>query len=289
MTCASDIYTFLSDLKPGGLASVQLASDSTLHLLVLKLYPPSKLHTANFHSEVAALSRLFHPNIVQMRDYREDWVMKSKYGVSQVGGLIVLEYCQYGDFFEVVTRTGRLEEGLARVYFGQLIAAVGNCHQHCILHRDLKPENLLIDSECRLKVADFGSALVPGGLPLELFGTQGYLPPNASQEAKSPSLDLFSCGVILYFLLTRELPFARADQLNARYKQFLYNKPAFWSSKLYLSPAAQHLIEGLLAANPADRLTLSEVQSHPWLQAESLPWPAVKEAMRLKLSRLALM
>lgn len=286
MLCSSDVYTFLSDLKPGGLASVQLAHDSTHHPLVLKLYPNSKLHTANFTVEVAALGRLFHPNIVSMRDYRDDWTSISKYGVPRTGGLIVLEYCQYGDFFELVSRTGRMEEGLARVYFAQLLDAVENCHTHNILHRDLKPENLLIDSECRLKVADFGSARIPNSRPLELFGTQGYLPPNPSMEANSPSLDLFSCGVILYFLLTRELPFAKADPLNARYNHFLHNKPGFWSSKYYLGPEAKSLIDGLLTADPHARLTLLQARYHPWMQGESLSWPQAREKMLLRFSRL---
>ena len=284
MADTRSIYTYQSDLKPGGLASVQLATDATHHPLVLKLYPVTSVHLSNFHAETTALSLLSHPHIVHMREYMENCSVVSKFGVTHVCNQIVLEYCKYGDVFELVVRTGRMSNELANAYFRQLVDAVEYCHAMNVVHRDLKPENLLIDAKFRLKVADFGSALGQNGNNLERFGTPAYLPQFTAQEASSPSLDLYSCGVILYFLLTRETPFVSADVLNPRYRLFLQNKMAFWASKYYLDSDAKDLIEGLLRADPEERLTISEVRSHPWFCSKSQPWSATQTEMRQRLS-----
>ncbi|CAN1341110.1 CBL-interacting serine/threonine-protein kinase 8 [Linum perenne] len=111
---------------------------------------------------------------------------------------------------------GRLSEAEARRYFQQLIDGVDYCHSKGVYHRDLKPENLLLDSQGNLKISDFGlSALPPPGVTLlrTTCGTPNYVAPEVlSHKGYNGAVaDVWSCGVILYVLITGYLPFDELD------------------------------------------------------------------------------
>ncbi|GJS21638.1 acetyl-CoA carboxylase 1 [Tanacetum coccineum] len=100
---------------------------------------------------------------------------------------------------------GRLEENEARHYFQQIISGVESCHLHKVVHRDLKPENLLLDSKGNVKVADFGLANVMRDG--HLLKTRLEAQVLSGRLYAGPKVDVWSCGVILYALLTAILPF----------------------------------------------------------------------------------
>ena len=96
---------------------------------------------------------------------------------------IVLELVTGGELFDKIVTAGRFDEATGRVYFRQLIAGVEHCHRQGVCHRDLKPENLLLDSQARLKISDFGLSALYGSAhsaPLlhTTCGTPNYVAPE---------------------------------------------------------------------------------------------------------------
>jgi len=91
-----------------------------------------------------------------------------------------MEFCPSGEFFDLISKSGKLDEEETKDYFVQLIRGIEHAHSLNIAHRDLKPENILIDSEKRLKLADFGlSATLSDGCPLVTScGSANYAAPE---------------------------------------------------------------------------------------------------------------
>ena len=107
-----------------------------------------------------------------------------------------------------------MKEDVARKYFQQLISAVDFCHSRGVTHRDLKPENLLLDENEDLKVSDFGLSALPDqrrsdGMLLTPCGTPAYVAPEVLKKKgyDGSKADIWSCGVILFALLSGYLPF----------------------------------------------------------------------------------
>ncbi|KAL0077032.1 kinase-like domain-containing protein [Phycomyces blakesleeanus] len=153
--------------------------------------------------EIAVMKLINHPNIMSLIDVIDLSDSPNLY--------LILEYVQGGELFEYLVSQGRLQESEARKYFQQIIFGLDYCHRHLICHRDLKPENLLLDKEKSIKIADFGMAsLQPAGSLLETScGSPHYASPeivNGIPYDGSAS-DIWSCGIILYALLSGHLPF----------------------------------------------------------------------------------
>ncbi|KAJ9548653.1 hypothetical protein OSB04_021196 [Centaurea solstitialis] len=162
---------------------------------------------------------------------------------------------------------GKLLEREARGYFQQLIDAVAHCHSRGVYHRDLKPENLLLDSEERLKVSDFGlSALPQEGVELlyTTCGTPNYIAPEVLSKRgyDGAAADIWSCGVILYVLLTGCLPFEESD-LPTLYKKV---SAAEFSYPFWFPSGAKSLIDKILDPNPETRLRIDGIREHPWFK-----------------------
>jgi serine/threonine protein kinase len=109
-------------------------------------------------TEVATMSTLSHPNIVNLIEYSADGTVEKANGAKEKVIYIVLELATGGELFDYVATTGRFSETIARFYFKQLIEGLDYVHQKGVTHRDLKPENLLFDENFNLKIADFGFA-----------------------------------------------------------------------------------------------------------------------------------
>ncbi|CAL0327806.1 unnamed protein product [Lupinus luteus] len=208
--------------------------------------------------EISAMKMVNHPNIVQLHE-----VMASKSKI-----YIALELVRGGELFDKVAK-GRLKEDVARVYFQQLISAVDFCHSRGVYHRDLKPENLLLDEEGNLKVTDFGLStfsehMRQDGLLHTTCGTPAYVAPevigkNGYDGAKA---DIWSCGVILYVLLSGFLPF-QDENLMAMYKKIYrgdFKCPPWFSSE------ARRLITKLLDPNPNTRISISKIMDSTWFK-----------------------
>ncbi|OZJ02208.1 hypothetical protein BZG36_04713 [Bifiguratus adelaidae] len=205
--------------------------------------------------EIAIMKLIDHPNIMSLYDVIDVAESSDLY--------LILEYVRGGELFEYLVQKGRLAEAEARHYFQQIIFGLDYCHQHLICHRDLKPENLLLDDK-NIKIADFGMAsLQPQGSMLETScGSPHYASPEivTGLPYNGAASDIWSCGIILYALLTGHLPFDDENirQLLNKVKTGKYQMP------MDISERAQDLIRRTLTLNPANRITMKAIQAHPW-------------------------
>ncbi|KAJ3238280.1 hypothetical protein HDU81_008104 [Chytriomyces hyalinus] len=204
--------------------------------------------------EITIMKLIQHPNVMQLYDVYE--TEKELY--------LILEHIEGGELFDYLVQQGRLPELEALDFFQQIAFAVDCCHRHLICHRDLKPENLLLDKNNVVKVADFGMASlqVMGKMLETSCGSPHYASPEIIKGIKydGAAADVWSCGVILYALLTGNLPF---DDENIRKLLGKVKAGQFYMPD-HISPNARHLLSRMLVVSPQDRITMAEVFQHPW-------------------------
>ena len=201
-------YELRSTLGGGGMGKVFLARDRVLErdvaLKVLReQYAESGEFVGRFEREAKAAASLNHPNIVQVYDR----------GVAKRGAYyIAMEYVSGGTLKERILESGALGGGDATRLALQVADALGVAHASGIVHRDVKPQNVLLTADGEAKVADFGIARAASADPLSnsslVLGTAKYMSPEqAVGDPIGPESDLYSLGVVLYEMLTGELPF----------------------------------------------------------------------------------
>jgi len=178
--------------------------------------------------------------------------------------ILVMEYAECGTLVEMMIAHGRLNENCVRKFFREIIRAIAYCHSMYVVHRDIKLENILLDSQFRIKIIDFGlSTLFVPGLFLNTFcGSPTYAAPELIQKQpyEGPEIDIWSLGVVLYVLVTKELPF---DGKNF-HELFINITKGEYIIPPYLSDDCKDLISKLLIVNPKERLTLKEISTHKW-------------------------
>ncbi len=151
--------------------------------------------------EVSILKLIDHPYVMKLYDV---WETRRHL-------FIVLEFVDGGELFDYITSRGRLPRHDALRVAAQIVQGLEHCHTFSICHRDLKPENILIDSNNNIKIADFGMATVMkyGAQLSTSCGSPHYTSPEVvsggSYDGKVS--DVWSVGVILYALITAQLPF----------------------------------------------------------------------------------
>ncbi|KAJ5670673.1 uncharacterized protein N7477_006036 [Penicillium maclennaniae] len=177
---------------------------------------------------------------------------------------LVLEYVEGGELFDYVSKHGPLPEEEAVRLFRQIIAGLGYCHRFNICHRDLKPENILLDGQHNVKLADFGmAALQPPGHWLNTScGSPHYAAPEIiyGRKYRGDRADMWSCGIILYALLTGYLPFDGGDLPNT----LRLVKKGDYMIPQELSDESADLIQRILQKRPEDRISMQNVWMHPY-------------------------
>ncbi len=201
-------------LGSGGMADVYLAHDSILDRSVaLKVmsdrYSHDEEFVERFKREAQSAAALSHPNIVSIYDRGE-----SDEGSDGVGGTyyIAMEYLSGGTLKDRITRRGAIPAGAAAGATLQIAEALGAAHESGMVHRDIKPHNILITDTGDVKVTDFGIARAVTSSTMTktgaVLGTAHYISPEqAMGDSVGPASDLYSLGVVLYEMLTGELPF----------------------------------------------------------------------------------
>ncbi|CAL5221600.1 g3820 [Coccomyxa viridis] len=271
-------YMKVADLNRGAFGFVQLAKDVTTgEQVAIKFIERGDKISKYVEREIINHKQLRHPHIVELKEV----FLTPEYLA------IAMEYATDGDMFQLVVRQRGLLEKDARWYFQQLIVAVDYCHRMGVANRDIKLENVLIDSSPRplIKICDFGYSKHEkyNSAPGSRVGTPAYLAPEVVLTTRGKTYnakiaDVWSCGVMLYVMLAASYPFGRPEdermapsaRMHAMLQRILKVEYAL-PSHAVVTPECQDLLSKILAADPAQRITLSEVQKHPWYTKELPP------------------
>nr|XP_004652112.2 sperm motility kinase 2B-like [Jaculus jaculus] len=205
--------------------------------------------------EVEVMKMLDHPNtpsLFQIVDTKDTIYL-------------VMELC-HRDLMEHIYWNGCLQEDEARQIFKQILDAISYCHSHGIVHQDIKPDNIMVDDRGKVTVIDFGLAtrFLPGQMLTRYCGAYKYMPPEAilRQSYDGPKKDMWSLGVLLFFMVTRTMPF-NAKTLTELKEEIVKGDYQFPQA---LSEELKDLIRLLLTVDPERRPTTAEVINHPWLE-----------------------
>jgi len=204
----NDRYQLDKQLGEGGMAIVYQASDLMLERTIAvkilrKDFSRSKAFQERFKEEARAAANLTHPNIVTVHDF----------GFDNDRLFIVMEHVPGTDLKEIIKKSGSLPADHASQLFIQACAGIGYAHRAGLVHCDVKPHNMLVTPDHRLKVTDFGIARALASVKHDeqsqaIWGSPAYFSPEqAAGRAPSPASDVYSLGIVLFEMLTGELPF----------------------------------------------------------------------------------
>ena len=264
-------YRIERKLGAGGMADVYLAEDQELgRRVAIKIL--NDRHAADdsfierFRREAKNAAGLSHPNIVSIYDR----------GEAEGTYYIAMEYLDGRSLKELIVGRGPAPIKISIDYARQILAAVGFAHKHGIVHRDIKPHNVLVGPEGRLKVTDFGIARSGASQMTEvgsIIGTAQYLSPEQARGAPvDQTSDLYSVGVVLYEMLTGQVPFTGDTPLEIAMKH-LSEVPKPPSE---LRPEVPHDLDSVvlraLAKDPSERYQSAEEMDADLARvAEGLP------------------
>lgn len=253
-------YTIESVLGRGGMGTVYKAKDSELgEVVAIKTLRPELVQDDDsrerFKDEIRLTRRITHPNVVRTHDFGEHdglWYLTMEY----VEGLTVRE---------LLDARGRLGVEPAMAIGTQLAASLVVAHEMGVIHRDIKPHNLLLDDAGVLKVMDFGVARLIETTASHtqagaIVGTPSYMSPEQLMgEAVDARADLYSVGVVLFEVLTGELPID-APTVMALFKKVLSGSARRPGEVVAgVPPGLDDLVVQLLAKQVADRVPSAAV------------------------------
>ena len=271
-------YQLVRRLGEGGMAQVYLARDVRLGRdVAVKVLDRRLADRSGFRErflrEARVAAALDHPNIVPLYDFGEE------NGVLY----LVMPYVSGGSLQDQLSRAPMpISEVVA--YGSQLTDALAYAHKRHLVHRDVKPANILIHSDGRLMLSDFGLAkILDSGMQPAVSrnhpdaGTPEYMAPEQIEGRTEARSDLYGLGVVLYLLMTGRLPF-NGSSSNAVMEAHLYRLPES-PRRLNpeITPALEMVVMQALAKRPEDRFTTASEMGAALMTAlvagESSPLP----------------
>jgi serine/threonine protein kinase len=250
-------YRVVEKIGRGGMGTVYKAIDETLDREVaVKVLNPDLGESAivrRFRAEAMTLARLNHPGIATIYElFRSDDDL-----------LMVMEFVRGETFDCMVERLGPLEPERAASLGAQVLDALGHAHRLGIVHRDLKPANLMLSEYGAVKIMDFGIARVVGTEHLTsdglMMGTPAYMAPEQVLATDVDGrADLYSVGVVIYRLLSGNLPFSADTAIAMAHKQLKDPPTPLRQYRSELPPWCEDVLWRALAKSPADRFQTAE-------------------------------
>ncbi len=263
-------YELIEKIGDGGMAVVYKAKDRLLNRFVaIKILKPEFVRDPkfidSFRRESQAAAGLSHPNIV------------SVYDVGKEGNIyyIVMEVLQGDTLSDVIRQEGRLSEERAVEIAKQVALALSSAHKKNIIHRDVKPHNILMTEDGTVKIADFGIAkAVNSGTIVNntstVMGSVHYLSPEQARggyvDARS---DIYSLGIVLYEMLTGEVPFDGDNPVSVAMMHMNDDVPAPSSVNPQVSPALDKVVLKATAKHQPERYKNADEFYEALVQAEA--------------------
>ena len=245
-------YRLQRKLGSGGMADVWLAEDQELgRKVAVKLlherYANDEQFVERFRREATHAAGLSHPNIVSIFDR----------GEAEGSYFIVMELVEGRTLKELIVSRGFCPVPIAISYVRQILAALRYAHRNGVIHRDIKPHNVIVDSEGVVKVTDFGIARAGVSQMTEegaIIGTAHYLSPEQARGAPvDQTSDLYSAGIVLFELLTGEVPFTGDSPVEIAMKHLSETPPVPSELRPDVPADLDLLVVRALAKEPADR------------------------------------
>jgi serine/threonine protein kinase len=251
-----DRYRVDELIARGGMATVYRGTDLRLgRTVALKVLGGVLVNDPDFverfTQEARATAALTHPNVVAVHDQ----------GISAGFPFLVMEFVQGRTIREVMAQSGPFTSAHALEIISSVLAGLGSAHDAGFVHRDIKPENVLITNDGHIKVTDFGLARVISDTPVSdstgavLLGTMAYLSPEQVQQlAVDQRSDVYSCGILLYEMVTGLVPFTGSSPLEVAYQHVNSNVSAPSSVQPDVPPAVDHLVLAATRKSPVERI-----------------------------------
>lgn len=227
-----------------------------------------------FYQEAESAARLSHPNIV------------NTYDVGREGDTyyIVMELVDGPSLAEIIAADGKLPEPVAIDYAAQICNGLAYAHRSGLLHRDIKPANVLVTKDDVVKLSDFGIARAVSQQTMALtkpglvMGSVFYISPEQAQGHElNEASDLYSVGIVLYQMLTGELPFGGESPVTVALKHIGDPVPTLDTKKLGISPALAAIVNKLLQKFPENRFASASEVATALREARERPSVAAYE------------
>lgn len=239
----ADRYRIIKEIGRGGMANVYQGEDTFLgnRQVAIKVlrsnFENDDIAIARFQREAFAMAELSHPNIV---------------GISDVGEFenqqyIVMEYVDGMTLKQYIIQKAPLSNDEAIEITTEILSAMDMAHSHGIIHRDLKPQNVLVAQSGTVKVTDFGIAKALSETSLTqtntMFGSVHYLSPEQARGSNATvQSDIYAIGIILFELLTGQIPFDGDSAVAIALKHFQENIPSI----INLNPDVPQSLENVV-------------------------------------------
>lgn len=228
---------------------------SNQKLYVAKIVNRSANSISNTCLEAEILKKLDHPNIIKLQAHYQ----------SRFKHTLILEYMAHGDLASLLHTITKLPEKTAAEVIRQVLYALNYCHNAGVVHRDIKPENILLDSVGRkgifCKLADFDSAGLLDRAGKGIYGTLYYTAPEVFGGKYDEKADIWSCGVMLYQLITGRYLFCGSN-LEEIQSKINHEDIVFDNS---IPSEARDLLEKMLVRDSATRFSALEACNHAWI------------------------
>jgi serine/threonine-protein kinase CHEK1 len=257
----------------GGFAIVKFGethSGNPKHVAIKLVYIPFAMEKGIQPEDIAREAyiqkQVPHQNIIMMYDfaYNRDWAW------------IALELAENGELFDKIEPDLGVDQDVAHFYFTQLVNAVGFLHSKGVAHRDIKPENLVLDSRGNLKLTDFGLAVVfqkktgPKRKCKKSCGSPPYAAPEVVSGNYDPSMcDIWSCGIVLFVLLTGKIAWEMPVMEDTDYAFYIKNR-----GEILVSPwnkidlGALSLLRKILVPDVSERISINKIKQNQWMIRE---------------------